>query len=194
MELIKYDAMCTAIQACHKVDEVKDIRDKAMALEAYARQAMNTDAERKACEIRLRAERKAGQMLSKKDKPKANQHMSAKSHDASMQTLDDLGISKTQSKRWQKLASINDNDFESALSEKQQTTSGLIKKVNGEKTKMHPKALWLWGRIRDFEREEIENCDCGVLVGEMTETMQADLIRILPRMIEYLNDLTEELK
>jgi hypothetical protein len=43
--------------------EIKDIRDKALALEPYSRQARNTEAERQACEIRLRAERKAGQLL-----------------------------------------------------------------------------------------------------------------------------------
>lgn len=43
--LVRYDAMCRAIDAAHKVDEVKDIRDKAIALEHYARQAQNTDAQ-----------------------------------------------------------------------------------------------------------------------------------------------------
>ena len=36
---------------------VKDIRDKALALEEYARQACNIEAERKAADIRIRAER-----------------------------------------------------------------------------------------------------------------------------------------
>ena len=62
-DLVRYDAMCRAIAECHSVDEVKDIRDKARALEAYANQAKNTDAERKALEIRLRAERKTGQLI-----------------------------------------------------------------------------------------------------------------------------------
>ncbi len=35
------------------MDEVKDIRDKARAIEMYTRQAQNTEAERQACEIRL---------------------------------------------------------------------------------------------------------------------------------------------
>ena len=62
-DLALYDRMCTAIAECHRVDEVKDLRDKAMALEIYAKQAKNTDAERRACEIRLRAERRTGELL-----------------------------------------------------------------------------------------------------------------------------------
>jgi hypothetical protein len=48
--LAHYDEMCRAIEAAYAVDEVKDIRDQAIALEVYARQAHNTEAERKACE------------------------------------------------------------------------------------------------------------------------------------------------
>ena len=40
-ELVRYDAMCHAIAECHSVDEVADLHDKALALEVYAKQAMN---------------------------------------------------------------------------------------------------------------------------------------------------------
>jgi len=63
IHLIRYEAMCLAIAECHRVDEAKDIREKARALEAYYQQARNTEAERKALDIRLRAERRAGQLL-----------------------------------------------------------------------------------------------------------------------------------
>jgi len=58
-----YERMCTAIAECARVDEAKDIRDKALALEAYYRQARNLDAEREAANVRLRAERRVGELL-----------------------------------------------------------------------------------------------------------------------------------
>jgi hypothetical protein len=62
--------MCRAIAEARKIDEVKDIRDKALAIQMYARQAQNTEAEEQAREIRLRAERKCGQMTALLDTAK----------------------------------------------------------------------------------------------------------------------------
>ena len=63
--LVRYDSMCRAIAEAYEVDEVKDIRDKALALEVYARQARNIEADQQACEIRLRAERTLERLLKK---------------------------------------------------------------------------------------------------------------------------------
>lgn len=38
-EIALYDRMCSAIAECHRVDEVKDMHDKALAMELYALQA-----------------------------------------------------------------------------------------------------------------------------------------------------------
>jgi hypothetical protein len=150
-ELVKYDAMCNAIEAAYAVDEVKDIRDKALALEIYARQALNVEAERQACEIRLRAERKAGQLL------KAMEKLKGRPAKASTETrLSELGISYDQSSKWQKLATIPTSEFEHAVSDPttMPTTNGIIRATTPPKVmRVSDEALWLWGRLRDFERD-----------------------------------------
>jgi hypothetical protein len=92
-ELVRYDAMCRAIAEARAGDEVKDIRDRAAALELYQRQAHNIEAERECC----RAERKVGELLkqmAERGERRSGGRPEKQSHDATV-SLDDLGISKT---------------------------------------------------------------------------------------------------
>ena len=104
-----------------------------MAWEAYSRQARDTENERRACEIRLRAERKAGELLSRMEKAGGNANLlrgSTMQPRQSTPTLSDLGISKNQSHRWQQLAAVPADQFEAALaSPDKPTTNGVIRGV-----------------------------------------------------------------
>ncbi len=63
MELIRYENAKQAIAAYKTVDDVKQFRDKAVAVQAYAKQANDYELERDAAIARVRAERKCGELL-----------------------------------------------------------------------------------------------------------------------------------
>ena len=54
---------------------------------------------------------------------------------------------------------------------------------------MNPKALWLWGRLNDFERDGVLRQDQQVLLNEMTPTMRDDVKRLLPLVRAYLEKM-----
>lgn len=114
--LVKYESARFALQQAAEIDEVKTIRDKAQAMAAYARQANDTKLVEWATEIKVRAERKAGQMLAEMPKNPGKLNNSSRSRDATTtKTLSELGINKTQSSRWQKLAAVPEDQFEQAI-------------------------------------------------------------------------------
>src|SRR5262245_48073530 len=67
--LARYDAACRALAEARSVDEVKDIRDQAVAMACYARKANNRDLEADAVAIRLDATRKLGALIRAQREP-----------------------------------------------------------------------------------------------------------------------------
>lgn len=202
-----YDRMCTAIAECSRVDEAKDIRDKALALEAYYRQARNLEAEREAANVRLRAERRVGELLKDLERatPQDAGSQGGRGNEKSLSApvtsfssspyaaaLAEQGMSRQAAHRFQALADIPQAEFEQVLSgPAKPSTAAILRQAHtpAPSPKMPDKVLWFWGRLRDFEKDGYLAADAEVLLEPMTPAMRADVLRIAPRLAELLNSL-----
>ncbi len=125
--LVKYEAACRALADAKAVDEVKDIRDKAEAMRAYAHQAKNREMEVDAAEIRMRAERRLGELIraqketvglqagGRSRKGGGTRGAKKEPQPSAPPTLADVGIDKKLSSRAQKLAAVPEDQFEGMI-------------------------------------------------------------------------------
>jgi N6-adenosine-specific RNA methylase IME4 len=113
-QLVRYDEARRALAEAHTVDEVREIRDQAEALRAYARQAGDVEMLNWVSEIKLRAERRAGEML--KELSLNGGDRKSELHRERVK-LDDFGIDATDSHRWQKVAAVPEPEFEGYIRE-----------------------------------------------------------------------------
>jgi hypothetical protein len=104
-----------ALALATRVDQIKQIRDKAMAVRLYARQANDTALMNDATDLAMRAEIKAGRKLiemAKSGERKGDGRPTKRSRGVTVSKLSDLGITKMQSSRWQALARLPDRERE----------------------------------------------------------------------------------
>lgn len=101
------------------LDDVRTIRDLAEAARVYARaHDLGIEAMNHAAEIKLRAERRAGELLvqTRETGERAASGVDVRyAQESKPATLADLGISRDQSSRWQSIASIPEPEFEGAI-------------------------------------------------------------------------------
>jgi N6-adenosine-specific RNA methylase IME4 len=122
--LALYDAACRALAEAKTVDEAKDIRDQAVALKVYAKQAKNRQLEADAFEIRLRTEKRVGEMMAAQREsvglaPAGNPNWVSEKPD-SPPTLAEAGIDKNLANRARKLHALPSSEFERVVADGRQ--------------------------------------------------------------------------
>lgn len=131
--LIKYDAACRAVAAAKSIDEAKDIRDKAVALAAYARQAKNRDLEADAIEIRMRATRRLDQLRqAQKDSVGLNVGTKGNIKHGRVDkkpTLASQGIDKNLAHQARTLGALSQDKFEQVVTDARDAVSRAVKNV-----------------------------------------------------------------
>jgi hypothetical protein len=115
--LMAIDQARRALDAASTLDDVKDLRDKAEAMRIYAKQAKySLEVQNRCAELKLRAERKAGVILGETTVKGGERHKSRRGTYERHSVLDELGISKMQSSRWQAISTIPEDIFERHVS------------------------------------------------------------------------------
>jgi hypothetical protein len=91
-----------------------------------------------ATEIKLRAERRAGELLCEMAACGARAVRKNMKSQPATSKLSDLDINKSQSSRWQKLAAIDSDDFEEVVSRARQGASDALDRAQRSKPKPRP--------------------------------------------------------
>lgn len=120
-QLVHFDTARRELSLATNVDEVKLIRDKAEALRQYIKQqGASLEMQNQCAEVKLRAERRAGEILAAM--PKNNGGRPSETSTTMVPvlepvTLADIGITNNQSSRWQLEASLPEATFEQYVAE-----------------------------------------------------------------------------
>jgi hypothetical protein len=237
-ELALYESARAALAKAVKVDEVKDIRDKAMAMKTYAKRAKDRELEADAFELRARAERRLGQMLEEGKADRAQQGGDrAKVSEKRLPTLKEIGVDGNLAHRARSAAAMTEEAFNEMVSEmrenvlhplfeernpyplteeqKEEQREERRKRRAEQKKRMKkhrttlerhdaridaeaeitkkqnpipPEALWLWGRLRDFERDML-HLDLNVVMTAMTPEMHDEAAAFAPKVAAWLSKI-----
>lgn len=115
--ILHYDRARLALEQARTLDEVKGISDRMEALRCYARQAHDPDLELSVAEIRLRAQRRLGELSRELDRVQGENppNVPPSGHSGKRETLAAAGVSKSQAHRCEQIATVPEGAFEALL-------------------------------------------------------------------------------
>lgn len=196
IELKLYEAAKHALAEYRTVDEVKDFRDKAAALQHYAEQAGNHEMERDARVARMRAERRFGELYKDGEKAKGaaeagtNRGATRSPEVTASKTLGELGVTKRQSTQWQKWADVPEDKFEEVL-QCDKPESAIYEYLKHplpetKQKKMHENALWWYGTLRRAG-EKRYSMSFRETVADMNDEMQQDMNGFIDELLRWID-------
>lgn len=112
MPLAVLEEATRMLAECRTVDEAKKVRDLAAAARVYAREAeLGFEAENYASEIKLKAERRVGEIL-RQMAAQGERATGRPDKQSQPVILSDLGIEPNESSKWQRLADVPQREFD----------------------------------------------------------------------------------
>ncbi len=117
-DVVRLDGLKKALAAIETPGDAKAVGDKAELLRHYARMSRDRDLEISAVEVRVRAERQLGRMLRELKVSgllRDRRPSEAEKAGGDIVTLDELGLSRKDSMRAQRMAERPERDFERAV-------------------------------------------------------------------------------
>jgi phage N-6-adenine-methyltransferase len=121
--LSRLDKATLMLAEIRSVDDARNVVDLAESARIYARQVLKSaEAQNHAAEIKLRAQRRGGEILRDMEKAKPRGSNQYREKDASQAASDppklaDIGITYSDSSRWQEIASLPEETFEEYIAE-----------------------------------------------------------------------------
>lgn len=136
-----------ALELASSVEEVKNVRDQAEALGTYAKAAhLGLQSQNLMADIKIRAERKAGQLLGDIEREPGKRKGSTSLQAA----IRSAGIDSTMAHRWQLEAEIPDLDYEA-----------YAQVCNEESVELTSAGILRLVRALKHQEKEPERCPCG---------------------------------
>ncbi len=186
-----YVAAKQALAECDRVDECKDMADKAAALASYAKQAEDDELMNYAKRIRARATRRCGELLKQFDAREQTQFGGVATDTAVSQreVAEQAGLSKRQQVTAVRVASVPEEQFEALIEADSPATVTQLANI-GKAARKEPKAIVEENKMKEAtaykgpkinvpqDRDLVDLCRQGIARerdGEPTEQIAEDL-------------------